>query len=297
MIKADKVGFLGGRARQNTETRARSRLFVVLLQNKLAMLGVVMLILMVAIAVFAPQIAPYDPLRQELGKALLPPNREHPLGTDQYGRDVLSRVIYGFRVSLPIGFLSVALGAIVGSVLGLIAGYIGGVLDSLIVEGANIFLSFPDVLLGVIMLVGLGGGVSTLVVTLAILYTPRFVRLARAPTLKIKETAYVEVAKAIGQSKLKIMFIHILPNMVDELVTSATLWIAAAIQTEAALSFLGLGVKPPTPSWGGMIRDGLNYIMVAPWLSLYPGLAIVLVVLACNMVGDGLRDILDPRIQ
>lgn len=275
-------------------TRRRLRVFK---RSKTALAGLVIIVSVTLVAMLAPLVAPYDPSGQNLRVRLSPPNLSHPLGTDDFGRDVLSRIIYGSRVSLLVGLFSVLLGATSGSLIGIISGYWGGKTDRVIMGAVDILMSFPTLILGLIVLVILGSGLNSLVIAIAVAMIPRFIRLARGPALAIREKQYVEASRAVGQHHLKICIKHILPNVIGPLLVMATLWMATAIIIEASLSFLGLGIQPPTPSWGNMIREGVDRLLLAPWLSIYPGLAILVTVMALNMVGDGLRDVFDPRFQ
>ncbi len=226
-----------------------------------------------------------------------PPSWEHPFGTDSYGRDQFSRILWGARVSLVVGTLSVLFAMAAGIPLGMIGGYTGGRIDNLINRFIDMFMSFPIVILGLLVLAIMGPGLIKIVIAIALAITPRIARLARGSTLAIKGKEFIEAARAIGQNNLKIMFIHILPNILGDLLVMGTLWVATAIIVEASLSFIGLGVRPPTPSWGAMIREGLDQLTNAPWLSFFPGLAIFLSVFSFNLIADGLRDISDPKLR
>jgi peptide/nickel transport system permease protein len=254
-----------------------------------------MVILIVLIAIFAPVLAPHNPLTQSVVNRLQGPSPGYPLGRDGYGRDVLSRIIYGTRVALQVGVFSVLLGGIVGTSIGVSAGYFGGKLEAGLMRLVDVLLSFPDLITGLLVMAVLGSGLIKLIVAIAITITPRFARIAYGQTLSIKEKEYVDAARALGQGSPIILLRHILPNIGGELVVLASLWTASAIRLEASLSFIGLGVPPPTPTWGQMIREGTVYLSSLPLLSLAPGAALLIVVFAFNLVGDGLRDVLDPR--
>lgn len=256
-----------------------------------------MLALLVLLAIAAPLIAPYDPLRQNILDRLDGPTVAHWLGTDSYGRDVLSRLFYGARISLLVGFLSVLLAMIAGSTLGILAGYIGGTFDQLVMGLVDVMLSFPTLLLGLMVAAMLGASLENLVIAIAITETAPFARVARAPTIAVKRRGFVEAARALGFSPVRIMGVHILPNILSDIVVVASLWMAAAIRTEASLSFIGLGVPPPAATWGSMIRDGFDNILDAWWLAVFPSLAILVTVLALNILGDALRDAIDPRLR
>jgi peptide/nickel transport system permease protein len=251
----------------------------------------------VLVAIFAPWLAPDDPLTQSTINRLQPPSAEHLLGTDTYGRDVLSRIIYGTRVALRVGVLSVALGAVIGTFLGVTAGYFSGLVNTILMRLVDVMLSFPDLITGLLVMAVLGAGETKLIIAIGLTVAPRFARIAYGPVLGLKETEFVDAARAIGLTTPRILSRHILPNIAGELVVLASLWTASAIRLEASLSFIGLGVPPPTPTWGQMIRDGTVYLADHPYLSLAPGLALLITVFAFNLVGDGLRDVLDPRGQ
>jgi len=252
---------------------------------------------MVASAAGAPLLAPSDPLEHRLGERLAGPSRIHLLGTDGYGRDVLSRILWGGRVSLLVGFGSVMLAFALGVPVGILAGFAGGRTDAWLMRVVDVFMSFPTLILGLVFVAVLGPGVEKLIAAIAVAVSPQFARLARGPTLAIREREFVEAARAMGASQGRIMLRHILPNILGELMVMASLWMATAIRIEANLSFIGLGVTAEVPTWGNMVREGLQFLGTAPWLALYPGLAILFAVLAFNMMGDGLRDAMDPRLR
>jgi peptide/nickel transport system permease protein len=265
--------------------------------NKTSVVGLFMAFCVVVIALISPWISPYDPISQDMDVQHAPPSSEHPFGTDSYGRDELSRVLWGSRVSLVVGILSVLLAMATGIPLGMIGGYKGGRIDNLILRFIDIFMSFPIVILGLLVLAVMGPGLIKIVIAIGIALTRRIARLARGSTLSIKGKEYIEAARAVGQREGKIMMIHVLPNIFGEILVMGTLWVATAIIVEASLSFIGLGVRPPTPSWGAMIRDGLDQLTNAPWLSIFPGLAIFVSVFSFNLIADGLRDISDPKLR
>jgi peptide/nickel transport system permease protein len=243
----------------------------------------------------APWLAPVDPLTQSTINRLQPPSSDNVLGTDPYGRDVLSRMIYGTRVALRVGVLSVAVGAVLGTTIGVAAAYFGGLSDTLLMRLVDIMLSFPDLITGLLVMAVLGSGEFKLIIAIGLTVAPRFARIAYGPVLGLKEREFVEAARAMGQSTPRILSRHILPNIAGELIVLASLWTASAIRLEASLSFIGLGVPPPTPTWGQMIREGTVYLTDLPSVSHAPGLPLLITVFAFNLVGDGLRDILDPR--
>ena len=266
-------------------------------RNKLAMLGALIIFSLAVVAVIAPLIAPFNPNQQDILHRLEPPSHKHLLGTDDLGRDLLSRIVYGTRVSLFVGFVAVGIAIMIGSLLGLISGYFGGRLDSLIMRFVDIMLCFPTFFLILMVIAFLEPNIWNVMVVIGITGWPGLTRLVRGECLSVREREFVQAAKALGLSNRRVMFVHLLPNVMAPILVSATLGIGGAILTESALSFLGLGVQPPTPSWGNILTAGKDYITLAWWLSLYPGLAILITVLAYNLLGEGLRDVLDPRMM
>jgi len=268
-----------------------------------AIAGLVVLAAAVAAAVFAPALAPADPLKNDLLDRLTPPmwsaggGAGHPLGTDTLGRDVLSRLLYGARVSLLVGLAAVIVSGAVGVVLGILAGYYGGWLDDLLMRLGDVQLAFPVLLLGVALLSVLGAGLLNLVLVLAVSGWITYARIVRGETLSLREREFVDAARGLGAGDLHVMRRHVLPNVWAPLAVVATFSVARTIIAEASLSFLGLGIPAPAPSWGAMLDEGRNYITTGWWLALFPGLAILLVVLGINLVGDWLRDVLDPRVE
>jgi len=259
--------------------------------------GLVIVVLVVLAALLAPWLRPIDPLEQNILAQLQPPSFEHPLGTDSFGRDVLSRLLHAARISLLIGVLSIAIALILGTAIGVAAGYIGGWFDSAVCAVLDVLLSFPTLLLGLMVVAMLGPSLENLVIAIAITELAPFARVARAPAIALRNREFVEAGRALGFSDLRLVTVHVVPNLLNEVVVVASLWLAAAIRTEASLSFIGLGVKPPTPTWGGMIREGFERILEAPWLALAPSIAILITVLGLNLLGDGLRDSLDPKAR
>lgn len=258
-------------------------------------LGLVIVLGMIAVALAAPLIAPYDPDAQDVIIFLNGPSPEHLFGTDAFGRDVLSRIVYGARISLFVGFVATLAGVAVGTVIGVVAGYFGGWVDRGITALTDILLSFPQLIMGLLLVAMLGPSLANLILAIAITAVPAFIRVARGSTLTMRERDFVDACRALGFSDLRIMFLHVLPNIMDEIVVLGSLWLATAIRTEATLSFIGLGVPPPTATWGGIVREGFDNLLDAPWLSLFPSLAILAVMIGLNLVGDGLRDATDPR--
>jgi peptide/nickel transport system permease protein len=259
------------------------------------MLGLIIVVAFIALALFAPWIAPHDPIATSWGAIRKAPSAEHWFGTDEIGRDVLSRVIWGTRASLLAGVISVSISLMIGIPIGLAAGFFGGALDAAISRVTDAFLACPFLILAIALAAFLGPSLTNAMIAIGISAAPIFVRLTRAQVLNTKEEDYIEAARAVGNSPLRIALRHILPNVTAPLMVQATLAIAAAVIAEASLSFLGLGQQPPAPSWGSMLNTAKNYIDNAPWMAIWPGLSIFLLVLAFNILGDGLRDALDPR--
>jgi peptide/nickel transport system permease protein len=268
-----------------------------------AVFGITVLAIMGGAALLAPQIAPWDPGRQVLMKRLRPPAwearglREHPLGTDHLGRDILSRIVYGGRISLGVGLSAVTLSALIGVTVGLLAGFHGGRTDAVVMRVADVFLSIPYILLAMGVVFALGPSLLNVILVMAVTRWVQFARIVRADVLSIREREFVSGARARGNRSLRLLLRHVLPNALTPIIVVATLELAFMIIYESALSFLGLGVQPPTPTWGWMLSDGRNYLATAWWLATFPGLAIMLTVLAVNLLGDWLRDTLDPRLK
>jgi peptide/nickel transport system permease protein len=266
-------------------------------RNRLALVGLVLVVVLALSALLAPWLAPYDPARQSLIEKRARPGAKYVLGADEFGRDILSRVIYGSRVALLVGVLSATIAVVGGLVLGMLAGFSGGWLDSLMMRGIEILLAFPYLLLALAIVAALGPGSLNTTIAVGIWGVPAVTRIVRGSVLALRETEYVGAARALGAPVLALLRRHILPNIVPSLIVYGTLFMANAILLEAALSFLGLGVQPPTASWGLMVSTGRDVLLVAPHVATVPGLAIMLAVLAFNLVGDGLRDALDPRLR
>jgi peptide/nickel transport system permease protein len=267
----------------------------VVLQRPGTLLALVVVAVFVAVAVLAPWIAPYDPLKQSVIAINKLPSWEHWLGTDQFGRDVLSRMIHGSRNSLLFGLISPVLAAICGTALGVVAGYFGGVVDRVISRVMDLLLAFPELLLAILIAAVLGGGFWNIIFVITVAFIPGFARVARASTLAVKQESYIEAAVAVGVSTPVIIVRHVIPNIAAPIVVLMTLWVASAIRLEAALSFLGIGTRAPNPSWGNIIRDGLNNLFGSPWPIIGAGFAITCVVLSFNLIGDAVRDVLDPE--
>ena len=267
------------------------------LANPTTGIGIILCVLVALSAILAPLIAPHDPIEQNVVEQLRPPGDDHPLGTDYFGRDVLSRILWGGRISLIVSLTAIAAAIAIGGAIGMISGYVGGRFDTFVMQVMDVLLSFPSLILGLIVVALLGPDLVNLVVAIGLTAIAPFARIARAPVLALKERAFVEAGRALGYSHARILFVHILPNILSEVLVMGSLWMATAVRTEASLSFIGLGVKPPTPTWGGMMRDGFENILDAPWLAIFPGIAILLLVLGLNMMGDGLRDATDPKLR
>ena len=268
-----------------------------LLRNKLAVLGLAIVFFVVLTSLTASIVAPFDPMKLSLSNRIKAPSYEHVLGTDHFGRDLLSRVLYGGRVSLWVGVLSVVLAAMFGIILGAVGGYFGGRIDYVIVLIMDALISFPVLLLAIGLMAVMGPGVKNIIIALALVFIPTYGRVVRGSVLSIRQKEYIEAARNAGSGDLKIIFLHVLPNTMAPLIVVTTMGVASAILIEAALSFLGLGVPTPAPSWGNILSDGRNFISQAPWLTIFPGLAITLTVLGFNTLGDGLRDVLDPKLK
>ncbi len=265
--------------------------------NKLAVFSAILILLVILAAVFAPLMTPYDYGEMDLMHRLAPPSAKHLLGTDEGGRDILTRLFYGSRISLLVGVVPTLLSMALGAWLGILAGFRGGIIDNLIMRLADIMLAFPSMLLAMVIMYTLGDGLANIVLTLTLVNWASVARIVRAQTLQLKKTEYVEAAHAIGVPYFRLIFRHILPNCLPTLIVLFTLNVPSAILTESSLSFLGLGIQPPEASWGLMVNAGRQYLYNAPWLSFSPSLAIMLVVLAFNFLGDGLRDVLDPHLR
>ena len=265
--------------------------------NATSWIGLVTFLVVVALALLAPYISPYDPLEQDIIARLQGPSAAHWFGTDAYGRDILSRLLWGARLSLVISTVSILAAVIVGGIIGMLAGYVGGRFDMVVMQAMDVLLSFPSLIMGLMVVAMLGASLPNLMIAIALTAVAPFARIARAPTILVKERDYIEACRALGYSDLRILSVHILPNIVAEVLVMASLWLATAIRIEASLSFIGLGVRPPTPTWGGMIREGFENILDSAWLSVFPSLAILIVVFSLNMLGDGLRDAIDQKLR
>jgi peptide/nickel transport system permease protein len=279
------------RRRRQISTWARLR------RSPGAMIGLTLIAVLLLTALAANAIAPQGIDDQDLRKGLLPPSREFPLGTDEFGRDMLSRIIYGARVSLQVGIIATAISAAVGVVLGVLAGYFGGRLDYFIQGMVDISWAFPTVLMAIFLIAVLGPGLVNVMIAVGLVYWGGFARVVRGQVLSLREWEFVTAARAIGAHDLSIMFRHIVPNIISPVIVMGTLMMGDAILIEATLSFLGMGAQPPIPSWGSILASGRSYLVLAPWVTIFPGLAIIWTVLGFNLLGDGLRDALDPRLK
>jgi len=273
------------------------RIMKQLLRNRRAVVGGIVLLIIVFMAILAPYVTTHDPVKQNIRNQLQPPSREHFFGTDQFGRDIYSRVIYGARLSLRVGFLAISFALVVGCFLGLVSGYYGGWLDMIVMRVIDILLALPGFLLALSIVAALGPGLENVIMAIGVSYIPSFARMMRSAVLATRELDYVDAAQALGASDWRIIFQHILPNSISPIIVLTTLSMAGAILSAAGLSFLGRGAQPPTPEWGSMIATARPFIRVSHWAVTVPGLAIFITVMCLNLVGDGLRDALDPRLK
>lgn len=267
----------------------------ILLANRLAVAGMAVLVLLVFIGIFGKAIAPFDINQIDIQNRLQPPSTEHIFGTDDLGRDIFSRVIIAARVSLQVGFIAVGFAMLAGVPIGLIAGYYRGLPEAVLMRLMDILFSFPAILLAIAILAVLGPGIGNAMIAIGLVYTPIFARITRGSVLVVSEEVYIRAARSLGARDGRIIFQHILPNVMAPIIVQTTLSLAFAILSEAALSFLGLGVQPPNPAWGRMLSEGRNFFQQAPWMGIFPGIAILVTVVSFNFVGDGLRDALDPK--
>ncbi len=273
------------------------RFFSRFLRSRNVMAGALALFVVISLVALAPAISPYAPTEQFRRQRLQPPNAEFLLGTDNLGRDIFTRILYGGRISLQVGIISVAIGATLGTLLGLLAGYLGGWADVLIMRFIDMMLAFPGILLALVIIAVLGRNLQNVMIAVGLSSIPVYTRVVRGSTLALKQVDFIVAARALGGSSMRIMAWHILPNVLAPIIVVATNGVAGAIIAGAALSFLGLGQQPPDPEWGLMLNEGREFIRVAAWVTTFPGLAIMTTVLAINLLGDGLRDILDPRLK
>lgn len=266
-------------------------------RNKQAMIGMVMLLILIFAAVFADFIAPYDPLKQDIINRLQPPSAGHFFGTDELGRDIFSRILFGSRISLTVGLIAVSLSSVAGCALGAIAGYYGGAIDNVIMRCTDVLMAIPSILLNISIVAALGTGLQNVMIAIGISSVPAYCRIMRASLLSLKNQEFVDASRAAGASDAHIILQHILPNSLAPLIVQATLKIGGAILSCASMSFIGLGIVPPTPEWGAMLSTGRDFLRDAPHLTTFPGMAIMFAVFAMNLMGDGLRDALDPKLK
>ncbi len=265
--------------------------------NMPVIVGSTILLLMVLAAICAPLIAPMDPIKQNILAQLAPPDAKYLLGADNFGRDTLSRLLFGARYSLTIGILSTALAVFVGSLIGMVAGNFGGRIDIVLMQVMDVVLAFPSLILGIALVAMLGATMTNIIIAIAFTAVPAFARIARSAVISVRDREFIQAARALGLSETWVLFRHILPNIVPEILVMASIWMATAVRTEASLAFIGLGIAPPAPTWGGMVRQGFENILNSFYLALWPSVAILILVLAFNMIGDGLRDAIDPRLR
>ncbi len=266
-------------------------------RHRIGMIGVWIVLFLLFLGIFGSALAPYDPNEMDFADRFAPPSLEHPMGADDFGRDILSRIMVGARVSLQVGIIAVGIAAVAGTLLGLIAGYSTRLTDEIIMRAMDVLFAFPAILLAIAILAALGKGISNAMIAIGIVYTPIFARIARGSVLAVRGNEFVDAARAIGAGRNRILFRHIFPNSLSPLIVEVSLSLAFAILAEAALSFFGLGVQPPDPSWGRMLSEGRAYFRQSVWMGIWPGLAIMITVMGFNFLGDGLRDALDPRLK
>ena len=286
--------------KQNTSSpqkEARKAFFKRLFKNKSAVAGGVIILLVILMGIIGPLLLKTDPSTQDVLNKLQPPSKDHWFGTDNYGRDIFTRIIYGTKLTLYVGFFSVAIGGIIGVVLGIISGFYGGIVDTIIMRIMDILLAFPGILLALAIVSVLGGSLTNVIIAVGIFSVPAFARIVRGSTLQVKKLEYIDAVRALGASDIRIIFKHILPNILSPIIVQATMRIATAILTASGLAFLGLGAQPPTPEWGLMLSDGRAYMHDSSHMVIFPGVMIIIVVLAFNIFGDGLRDALDPKMK
>lgn len=267
------------------------------LRHGLVVAGGSIVLLLALAALFGGVLAPHDPNTMNFAAVFSPPSWSHLFGTDEFGRDLFSRILHGASVSVKVAFIAVGISSVAGVTLGLFAGYSGGWLDELLMRIMDIFFALPAVLLAIVVMAILGRGVENAMIAIAIVYAPIFARVTRGAVISVRDREFVNAAKALGQGRLRVMFTHVLPNALGPIIVQTSLSLAFAILAEAALSFFGLGTQPPEPSWGRMLSEGRAYLRQAPWMGIFPGLAIMVSVLGFNLLGDGLRDVLDPRYR
>ncbi|GFN36262.1 peptide ABC transporter permease [Tepidimicrobium xylanilyticum] len=294
---AETKAVANGKKNKNKSNSQLMGVWMRLKKNRLAIIGLVILVILILVAIFANIIAPYGYDEQDLQNTFQTPSLKHLFGTDEFGRDIFSRIIYGSRISLQVGVIAVGIAVVVGGFLGAVAGYFSGKVDNVIMRIMDILLSIPQMLLAISIVAALGNSLINLMIAVGVSSIPQYARIVRASVISIKNQEFVESAKATGSSDLRIIFKHVIPNCLAPVIVQATLGIGLAILTAAGLSFIGLGIKPPTPEWGAMLSGGRMYIRNYPHLTLFPGIAIVITIFAFNVLGDGLRDALDPKLK
>ena len=265
--------------------------------NLTSWVGLGLFAMVIVIAALAPLLSVQDPIAQDVFAKLAPPSSTHIFGTDEYGRDIWARLIYGARASLTIGLASTAIAMVIGSVIGILAGWYGGRFDLIVMQVMDVLLAFPSLILGMIVVAMLGPSAFNIILAIALTSIPPFARIARAPTLALKSRDFIDACRSFGLSTPRILLAHVLPNIFAEILVMGSLWLANAIRTEASLAFIGLGLQPPTPTWGGMIREGFDNILDSAWLAVVPSCAVLIVIFALNLLGDGLRDAIDPKLK
>lgn len=273
----------------------RRRVLRSLRRHEAALVGFVVMIGIVVVALLAPLLAPYDPTQQFVGTPLTEPSAAHLLGTDMYGRDILSRIIFGARISIVLALIAVGISSVMGTILGAAAGFYGGWMDETVMRGMDILFAFPSLILALIMMATFGPSMWNTALAISVVFTPQFARVIRSNAVALREEEFVKAAFTSGGNNLYILFKHIIPNGISEIIVQATINLASAILIASGLNFLGVGIQPPTPSWGYMLANGRTFMPQAPWISTVPGVAIMITVIAANLFGDGLRDALDPR--
>lgn len=283
--------------RESNGLRKLKEVFHRMKKSNLAMLGLAIIIILVLTAIFADYIAPYDYSTNDLKNQFAKPSKQHLFGADEFGRDIFSRIVYGSRISLQVGFISVGIALVFGVTLGALAGFYGGKVDIILMRFIDILQSLPDILMAIAIMAVLGPGLSNLMIAVGLAAIPGYAKIVRSSVLSIKDNEFIEAAKANGSSDIRIIFKHIIPNCLAPIIVQATLGVAYAIINAAGLSFIGLGLEPPTPEWGAMLSGGRAYIRDYPHMTIFPGLAIVIVIFALNVLGDGLRDALDPKLK
>jgi peptide/nickel transport system permease protein len=266
-------------------------------RHRVGMIGAAIIVILIVLAIFGPSLAPHDPNQMYFSTVFSPPTLEHPLGTDDFGRDTLSRIMHGAQVSLLVGVIAVSIASTVGTTLGMVAGYGLRIMDEIIMRAMDILLAFPTILLALAIMAILGKGVVNAMIAIGVVYVPIFARIARGAVLSVKNEEFVEAARALGASDLHILVRHIFPNILPPIIVETSLSLSFAILAEAALSFFGLGTQPPDPSWGRMLSEGRDFFRQSAWMGIFPGLAIMLSVMGFNFLGDGIRDALDPRLK